>query len=139
MLLFSGGDDGHVRAWRLSDVLQQYTAAAAGAEAGPEDAMAVDTAAAGSGAASQQPRGKQQLQGRGGVPQHTCLGMQATLDVRLPRAESGLGAISLPPAVQALAVVASDGKVVLHAGGRVGPWRGELESRRWGAHGEELW
>lgn len=122
MLLFSGGDDGHVRAWRLSDVLQQHTAAAAaGAEAGSGDAMAVDTAAPSSGAARHQQRGKQQ-QLLGGV----SLCVQATLDVRLPRAESGLGAISLPPAVQALALVAADGRVVLHAGGRVRAWRGEL-------------
>ncbi|KXZ56807.1 hypothetical protein GPECTOR_1g727 [Gonium pectorale] len=67
LLLLSGGDDGHVRGWRLSQVLQQ-------------------------------------MQQRPAAAASAAIVVSPELDVKLPRAEGPLGALSLPPAVQALAL-----------------------------------
>ncbi|KAG2448383.1 hypothetical protein HYH02_006965 [Chlamydomonas schloesseri] len=83
-LLFSGGDDGYVRGWRLSDVLK--------------------------GLQQRELKQQQQQQQAPGGGDGRGPGVEAVLEVRpflavrLPRAESPLGAISLPPAVQSLAL-----------------------------------
>ena len=82
-LLFSGGDDGYVRGWRLSDVL-------AGLQARELK--------------QQQQQQQQQAPDGSGAGAEAVLEVRPFLAVRLPRAESPLGAISLPPAVQSLAL-----------------------------------
>ncbi|KAG2442612.1 hypothetical protein HXX76_002697 [Chlamydomonas incerta] len=83
-LLFSGGDDGYVRGWRLADVL-------AGLQARELKQQQQPTTGGGGGDGS-------------GTGAEALLEVRPFLAVRLPRAESPLGAISLPPAVQSLAL-----------------------------------
>ncbi len=92
VIILSGGDDGYVRGWRLSDVLQRMQARAPRGIGGA------------AGVAAQRPRQDGQHHKQPSAPEGSAPGPSPCLAVRLPRAESTLAASSLPPAVQALTV-----------------------------------
>ncbi|GFR40971.1 hypothetical protein Agub_g1636, partial [Astrephomene gubernaculifera] len=103
VLLFSGGDDGYVRGWRLSDVMRhlQQQQQQQQPPLPPHHNQQQQPS-------KQQPLQPQQQQDEA-MLEPGAAALRPCLAVRLPRAESPLAAISLPPAVQALAVAGEAG------------------------------
>ncbi|GIL42850.1 hypothetical protein Vafri_703 [Volvox africanus] len=95
LMVLSGGDDGYVRGWRLSDVMQHLQMREP-QKVGNSASGTVQCAQPG----QQQPqKAVEALRGK----ETSQAAPIAFLAARLPRAESPMAASSLPPAVQALA------------------------------------
>ncbi|GIL73137.1 hypothetical protein Vretimale_4735 [Volvox reticuliferus] len=107
LMVLSGGDDGYVRGWRLSDVMRHMQI---------REPQKVGSGASGTMQCAQP--GQQQpqnvLEGQG--KEASQARPTAFLAARLPRAESPMAASSLPPAVQALARSMNGSNTVVFAG-----------------------
>ncbi|EFJ52111.1 hypothetical protein VOLCADRAFT_120351 [Volvox carteri f. nagariensis] len=136
LVILSGGDDGYVRGWLMSDVLRHVQAATRDPQRNTTHSSA---ATANETHQHQQPGLQHRHQQASELGSTAPAGPPAHLAVRMPRAESPLAASSLPPAVQALApgragsgavgvfVGCSDGGVHcldLSSGGPVGHFSG---------------